>query len=172
MCVLLFISLSPLTDLLQQVHALGKTSKNVFTAAQNFSLAQGGDCSSSPSVSFKAHLIRLIGNLCHGNTANQNKVWMDVWKNEKTNNWIYCVDPQWGKYVLPPAADIRQTMPTHRHTAGTDIVQIVDKTWVRGSKIKWLTFLWCNTIDKLHFILGFEVYSPSTGFVCERVLSE
>uniref|UniRef100_A0A674C7E3 Ataxin-10 n=1 Tax=Salmo trutta TaxID=8032 RepID=A0A674C7E3_SALTR len=61
-------------DLLQQVHALGKTSKNVFTAAQNFSLAQGGDCSSSPSVSFKAHLIRLIGNLCHGNTANQNKV--------------------------------------------------------------------------------------------------
>lgn len=100
MCVLLFISLSPLTDLLQQVHALGKTSKNVFTAAQNFSLAQGGDCSSSPSVSFKAHLIRLIGNLCHGNTANQNKVWMDVWKNEKTNNWIYCVDPQWGKYVF------------------------------------------------------------------------
>ncbi|KAL0962796.1 hypothetical protein UPYG_G00345580 [Umbra pygmaea] len=60
--------------LLQQVHALGKTSKNVFTVAQTFSLAQGGDCSSSPAVSFKAHLIRLIGNLCHRNKANQTKV--------------------------------------------------------------------------------------------------
>ncbi|KAJ8006848.1 hypothetical protein DPEC_G00111480 [Dallia pectoralis] len=66
--------LNSTVGLLQQVHALGKTSKNVFTAAQNFSLAQGGDCSSSPAVSFKAHLIRLIGNLCHGNAANQNKV--------------------------------------------------------------------------------------------------
>uniref|UniRef100_A0A8C7K5Z2 Ataxin-10 domain-containing protein n=1 Tax=Oncorhynchus kisutch TaxID=8019 RepID=A0A8C7K5Z2_ONCKI len=60
-------------DLLQQVHALGKTSKNVFTADQHFSLDKGGDCSSSPSVSFKAHLIRLKGNLCHRNTTNQNK---------------------------------------------------------------------------------------------------
>ncbi|XP_010885447.2 ataxin-10 isoform X2 [Esox lucius] len=66
--------LNSTVGLLQQVHALGKTSKNVFTAAQNFSLAQGGDGSSSPAVSFKAHLIRLIGNLCHGNAANQNKV--------------------------------------------------------------------------------------------------
>ncbi|KAM6986681.1 ataxin-10 isoform 2-T2 [Aplochiton taeniatus] len=63
-------------ELLQQVHALGKSSKNVFSAAQDFSyLSQGKDASaSSPSVSFKAHLIRLIGNLCHGHTINQNKV--------------------------------------------------------------------------------------------------
>ncbi|KAM4614628.1 ataxin-10 [Polymixia lowei] len=63
-------------ELLGQVHALGKASKNVFSAAQNFSsFSQCGDTSSSsPSVSFKAHLIRLIGNLCHSNSNNQNKV--------------------------------------------------------------------------------------------------
>ncbi|XP_031687201.1 ataxin-10-like [Oncorhynchus kisutch] len=70
-------------DLLQQVHALGKTSKNVFTADQHFSLDKGGDCSSSPSVSFKAHLIRLKGNLCHRNTTNQNK---DTWAIFATRN--------------------------------------------------------------------------------------
>ncbi|XP_075907813.1 ataxin-10 isoform X2 [Nelusetta ayraudi] len=60
-------------ELLEQVHAIGKASKNVFSAAQNFSAE--GDCSAhSPVISFKAHLIRLIGNLCHGNTANQNKL--------------------------------------------------------------------------------------------------
>ncbi|XP_056133521.1 ataxin-10 [Lampris incognitus] len=62
-------------ELLEQVHALGKASKNVFSVAQNFSPSQdGGFSSSSPSISFKAHLIRLIGNLCHSNTNNQNKV--------------------------------------------------------------------------------------------------
>ncbi|XP_070785247.1 ataxin-10 [Enoplosus armatus] len=62
--------------LLEQVHAIGKASKNIFSAAQNFSSFSGdGDSSShSPVISFKAHLIRLIGNLCHGNTNNQNKV--------------------------------------------------------------------------------------------------
>uniref|UniRef100_A0A3B5AM36 Ataxin-10 n=1 Tax=Stegastes partitus TaxID=144197 RepID=A0A3B5AM36_9TELE len=62
--------------LLEQVHAIGKASKNIFSAAQNFS-SFGGDVDSSshsPVISFKAHLIRLIGNLCHGNTDNQNKV--------------------------------------------------------------------------------------------------
>ncbi|KAF7229018.1 ataxin-10 isoform X1 [Nothobranchius furzeri] len=63
-------------ELLVQVHALGKASKNIFSATQNFSsLTKDGDPSScSPVISFKAHLIRLIGNLCHSNTNNQNKV--------------------------------------------------------------------------------------------------
>ncbi|XP_045927596.1 ataxin-10 [Micropterus dolomieu] len=63
-------------ELLKQVHAIGKASKNIFSAAQNFSSFSGdGDSSSnSPVISFKAHLIRLIGNLCHSNTNNQNKV--------------------------------------------------------------------------------------------------
>ncbi|XP_059904809.1 ataxin-10 isoform X2 [Gadus macrocephalus] len=59
--------------LLQEVHALGKASKNVFSSSQNFSSSGGGD-PSSPSVSFKAHLIRLIGNLCHRHPFNQNQV--------------------------------------------------------------------------------------------------
>ncbi|XP_058481670.1 ataxin-10 [Solea solea] len=63
-------------ELLQQVHAVGKASKNIFSPAQNFSSLSGdGDSSShSPVISFKAHLVRLIGNLCHSNTNNQNKV--------------------------------------------------------------------------------------------------
>uniref|UniRef100_A0A3B4U3B7 Ataxin-10 n=2 Tax=Seriola dumerili TaxID=41447 RepID=A0A3B4U3B7_SERDU len=63
-------------ELLAQVHAIGKASKNIFSAAQNFSSFSGdGDFSShSPVISFKAHLIRLIGNLCHSNTNNQKKV--------------------------------------------------------------------------------------------------
>ncbi|XP_029901533.1 ataxin-10 [Myripristis murdjan] len=68
--------LSTTVELLEQVHALGKASKNVFSTAQNFSSfsPDGDSSSSSPSISFKAHLIRLIGNLCHNNTDNQNKV--------------------------------------------------------------------------------------------------
>ncbi|XP_070847864.1 ataxin-10 [Chaetodon trifascialis] len=63
-------------ELLEQVHAIGKASKNIFSAAQNFASfsGDGGSSSNSPVISFKAHLIRLIGNLCHGNTNNQNKV--------------------------------------------------------------------------------------------------
>nr|XP_019948049.1 PREDICTED: ataxin-10 [Paralichthys olivaceus] len=60
-------------ELLGQVHAIGKASKNIFSAAQNFS-SFSGDGDSSPVIGFKAHLIRLIGNLCHSNTNNQNKV--------------------------------------------------------------------------------------------------
>ncbi|XP_076007827.1 ataxin-10 [Genypterus blacodes] len=63
-------------ELLSQVHAIGKASKNVFSAAENFSsfcdIEDSSSC--SPVISFKAHLIRLIGNLCHSNTDNQNKV--------------------------------------------------------------------------------------------------
>ncbi|XP_036376247.1 ataxin-10 [Megalops cyprinoides] len=58
-------------DLLKEVHSLGKASQNVFSAAQNFS-ATGP--ATHPAVSFKAHLVRLIGNLCHAHTANQNQV--------------------------------------------------------------------------------------------------
>ncbi|KAM9328635.1 ataxin-10 [Pholidichthys leucotaenia] len=63
-------------ELLEQVHAIGKASKNIFSPAQNFpSFSGDGDSSSlSPVINFKAHLIRLIGNLCHSNAANQNKV--------------------------------------------------------------------------------------------------
>uniref|UniRef100_A0A087Y0P0 Ataxin-10 n=1 Tax=Poecilia formosa TaxID=48698 RepID=A0A087Y0P0_POEFO len=63
-------------ELLEQVHAIGKASRNIFSATQNFSTFTGEEdpASDSPVVSFKAHLIRLIGNLCHGNASNQNKV--------------------------------------------------------------------------------------------------
>ncbi|XP_037617011.1 ataxin-10 [Sebastes umbrosus] len=63
-------------ELLRQVHAIGKASKNIFSAAQNFSSfsGEGDDSSHSPVISFKAHLIRLIGNLCYSKTDNQNQV--------------------------------------------------------------------------------------------------
>ncbi|TNN71889.1 Ataxin-10 [Liparis tanakae] len=61
-------------ELLRQVHAIGKASKNIFSAAQNFTFnAEADPSSQSPVISFKAHLIRLIGNLCYSNTDNQNK---------------------------------------------------------------------------------------------------
>ncbi|XP_060759205.1 ataxin-10 isoform X2 [Neoarius graeffei] len=61
-------------ELLKEVHFLGKASKNVFSPAQDFSLASSDEVGTHPALSFKAHLIRLIGNLCHGHTANQNQV--------------------------------------------------------------------------------------------------
>ncbi|KAM3587865.1 uncharacterized protein V6R79_015550 [Siganus canaliculatus] len=67
--------LTTTVELLEQVHAIGKASKNVFSSAQNFSsFSDDESYSDSPVISFKAHLIRLIGNLCHSNTQNQNKV--------------------------------------------------------------------------------------------------
>ncbi|KAG7259832.1 hypothetical protein CRUP_006964 [Coryphaenoides rupestris] len=66
--------------LLQEIHAVGKASKNVFSSSQNFSSCPGKDDDpSSPSVSFKAHLIRLIGNLCHRHPGNQNQVLISQW---------------------------------------------------------------------------------------------
>lgn len=62
------------TELLEQVHAVGKARKNVFSSVQNFSAT--GESSPSPVMGFKAQLIRLIGNLCHKNLHNQNKVQM------------------------------------------------------------------------------------------------
>ncbi|KAF4079709.1 hypothetical protein AMELA_G00181340 [Ameiurus melas] len=61
-------------ELLKEVHLLGKSSKNMFSAAQDFSLTSSDEVDTHPALSFKAHLIRLIGNLCHGHTANQNQV--------------------------------------------------------------------------------------------------
>ncbi|XP_043092633.1 ataxin-10 [Puntigrus tetrazona] len=66
--------LSATVGLLKEVHLLGKSSKNVFTAAHDFSLTRPGGADTHPALSFKAHLIRLIGNLCHGHGVNQDKV--------------------------------------------------------------------------------------------------
>ncbi|XP_026089297.1 ataxin-10-like [Carassius auratus] len=66
--------LSATVDLLKEVHLLGKTSRNVFTAAQDFSLTRPGGADTHPALSFKAHLVRLIGNLSHGHIVNQDKV--------------------------------------------------------------------------------------------------
>ncbi|RXM35501.1 Ataxin-10 [Acipenser ruthenus] len=58
-------------ELLKEVHLTGKESKNIFTPTHNFSEME---TVSHPAVGFKARLIRLIGNLCHNNKENQNKV--------------------------------------------------------------------------------------------------
>ncbi|XP_073801475.1 ataxin-10 isoform X1 [Danio rerio] len=66
--------LSATVDLLKEIHLLGKNSRNVFTAAHNFTLTRPEGAETHPVLSFKAHLIRLIGNLCHGHVVNQDKV--------------------------------------------------------------------------------------------------
>ncbi|XP_015208784.2 ataxin-10 [Lepisosteus oculatus] len=58
-------------ELLKEVHFVGKASRNVFTATHDFSEL---GASGNPAMGFKAHLIRLIGNLCHHNRNNQDKV--------------------------------------------------------------------------------------------------
>lgn len=68
------LNISCALELLKEVHFLGKASKNIFSAAQDFSLTSSDEVGTHPALSFKAHLIRLIGNLCHGHTANQNQV--------------------------------------------------------------------------------------------------
>ncbi|XP_072529250.1 ataxin-10 isoform X2 [Salminus brasiliensis] len=61
-------------ELLKEVHLLGKASKNVFSVAQEFTFTGPGGACARPALSFKAHLIRLIGNLCHSHTTNQDQV--------------------------------------------------------------------------------------------------
>ncbi|XP_061662905.1 ataxin-10 [Syngnathoides biaculeatus] len=64
-------------ELLKQVHTIGKSSKNIFSSAQNFDalVDEEKDPSiQSPVISFKAHLIRLVANLCYTHSTNQNKV--------------------------------------------------------------------------------------------------
>ncbi len=92
-------------ELLEQVHAIGKASKNIFSSAQNFtSFSDDGDSSSnSPVISFKAHLIRLIGNLCHSNTNNQNKV-CNEWMSERTE-----------KVLLTPAVRFSWSWPRRKN---------------------------------------------------------
>ncbi|XP_019738862.1 ataxin-10 isoform X1 [Hippocampus comes] len=64
-------------ELLKQVHTIGKSSENIFSSAQNFDSlvdAETDPSGQSPVVSFKAHLIRLVANLCYTHANNQNKV--------------------------------------------------------------------------------------------------
>ncbi|XP_066525712.1 ataxin-10 isoform X2 [Hoplias malabaricus] len=61
-------------ELLKEVHLLGKSSKNVFSTAQEFTFTKPEGASTHPALGFKAHLIRLIGNLCHSHTSNQDQV--------------------------------------------------------------------------------------------------
>ncbi|KAG8438625.1 hypothetical protein GDO86_004983 [Hymenochirus boettgeri] len=58
-------------DILRLTHLAGKQSKNVFTAVHTDSLGQD---LIHAAVGFKAHLIRIIGNLCYKNKENQDKV--------------------------------------------------------------------------------------------------
>ncbi|TRY93134.1 hypothetical protein DNTS_016478 [Danionella cerebrum] len=66
--------LSTTVDLLKEVDSMGKTSRNVFTAAHDFCLTSPEGADACPAHSVKAHLIRLIGNLCHRHVLNQDKV--------------------------------------------------------------------------------------------------
>ncbi|NXH22088.1 ATX10 protein, partial [Bucco capensis] len=58
-------------DTLRLTHLAGKQDVNVFTATH--AMTGQGEIS-HPAVGFKSHLIRLIGNLCYKNKANQDKV--------------------------------------------------------------------------------------------------
>ncbi|KAG9491269.1 hypothetical protein GDO78_006573 [Eleutherodactylus coqui] len=59
-------------DTLRLTHLAGKQSKNVFTSTHSMSL--GSDLTHA-AVGFKAHLIRLIANLCYKNKENQDKIY-------------------------------------------------------------------------------------------------
>ncbi|KAM4039097.1 ataxin-10 isoform 2-T2 [Anomaloglossus baeobatrachus] len=63
--------LDTVVDTLRLTHLAGKQSKNVFTSTHSASL--GSDLTHA-AVGFKAHLIRLIANLCYKNRENQDKV--------------------------------------------------------------------------------------------------
>ncbi|NXG69519.1 ATX10 protein, partial [Baryphthengus martii] len=58
-------------DTLRLTHLAGKQAVNIFTATHAMT---GQEEISHPAVSFKSHLIRLIGNLCYKNKENQDKV--------------------------------------------------------------------------------------------------
>ncbi|KFO98164.1 Ataxin-10, partial [Calypte anna] len=58
-------------DTLRLTHLAGKQTVNIFTATHTMT---GQEEISHPAVGFKSHLIRLIGNLCYKNKANQDKV--------------------------------------------------------------------------------------------------
>ncbi|XP_066446309.1 ataxin-10 [Eleutherodactylus coqui] len=64
--------LETVVDTLRLTHLAGKQSKNVFTSTHSMSL--GSDLTHA-AVGFKAHLIRLIANLCYKNKENQDKIY-------------------------------------------------------------------------------------------------
>ncbi|XP_075712052.1 ataxin-10 [Rhinoderma darwinii] len=64
--------LDTVVDTLRLTHLAGKQSKNVFTSTHSASL--GSDLTHA-AVGFKAHLIRLIANMCYKNKDNQDKIY-------------------------------------------------------------------------------------------------
>jgi len=58
-------------DTLRLTHLAGKQAVNIFTTTHAMTWQEE---ISHPAVGFKAHLIRLIGNLCYKNKENQDKV--------------------------------------------------------------------------------------------------
>lgn len=58
-------------DTLRLTHLAGKQTVNIFTTTHAMTWQEE---ISHPAVGFKAHLIRLIGNLCYKNKENQDKV--------------------------------------------------------------------------------------------------
>ncbi|NXN94355.1 ATX10 protein, partial [Rhinopomastus cyanomelas] len=58
-------------DTLKLTNLAGKQAVNIFTATHALT---GKEEITHPAVGFKSHLIRLIGNLCYKNKANQDKV--------------------------------------------------------------------------------------------------
>ncbi|NXJ12041.1 ATX10 protein, partial [Odontophorus gujanensis] len=58
-------------DTLRLTHLAGKQTVNIFTTTHSMTWQEE---ISHPAVGFKAHLIRLIGNLCYKNKENQDKV--------------------------------------------------------------------------------------------------
>lgn len=60
--------------LLINAHRLGQTSGSVFKPVQKIAELQAMSCSDNPVFGFKAHLIKLIGNLCWKNTVMQDLV--------------------------------------------------------------------------------------------------
>ncbi|KAM4748690.1 ataxin-10 [Rhinophrynus dorsalis] len=63
--------LETVVEILRLTHLAGKQSRNVFTATHTMSLGQE---LTHAAVGLKAHLIRLIGNLCYKNRENQDKI--------------------------------------------------------------------------------------------------
>ncbi|XP_022107817.1 ataxin-10-like isoform X2 [Acanthaster planci] len=58
-------------DLLERANNAGKKGNNHFTATQTL---EGASAQMNPLFGFKRDLVRLIGNMCHNYTANQNKI--------------------------------------------------------------------------------------------------
>ncbi|XP_038068691.1 ataxin-10-like [Patiria miniata] len=57
--------------LLDRANSAGKKSGNHFTSTQTL---EGASAQANPFFGFKRDLVRLIGNMCHSHTANQDKV--------------------------------------------------------------------------------------------------